>query len=71
MTVEMVSLWLAIAVPVLAGLIWLIKAQIALSKEFRPNGGSSTKDALNRIEQDVRDLRDRMDNHIDNHNTGR
>lgn len=64
----MVSMWLAIAVPILAGLLWLIKAQISLSREFKPNGGSSTRDSLNRIESDVRDLRDRMDNHIDNHN---
>ena len=61
-------MWLAIAVPVLAGLLWLIKAQISLSREFKPNGGASTRDSLNRIESDVRDLRDRMDNHIDNHN---
>lgn len=61
-------MWLAIAVPVLGGLLWLIKAQISLSREFKPNHGASTRDSLNRIESDVRDLRDRMDNHIDNHN---
>lgn len=68
MNLEMVTMWLAIAAPILGGLLWLIKAQISLSREFKPNGGSSTKDALNRIENDVRGLRERMDNHIDNHN---
>jgi hypothetical protein len=53
---------------ILAGLIWLIKAQLSMQKEFRPNGGSSMRDAMNRIEKDVRDVRYRMDKHIDNHN---
>jgi hypothetical protein len=53
---------------ILAGLLWLIKAQISMQKEFRPNGGSSMRDAMNRIEKDVRDVRYRMDKHIDNHN---
>ncbi len=56
-----------IAAAILAGVLWLIKAQVALLKEFRPNGGGSTRDALNRIEIDVRDLRTRLDNHMDNH----
>ena len=58
---------IAIATGIFAGLIWLIRAQIALQREFRPNGGSTTRDALNRIEHDVRDLRTRLDNHMDNH----
>ena len=56
-----------IAAAILAGVLWLIKAQVAVLKEFRPNGGGSTRDALNRIETDVRDLRTRLDNHMDNH----
>lgn len=56
-----------IAAAILAGLLWLIRAQVSLLKEFRPNGGSTTRDALNRIEADVRDLRTRLDNHMDNH----
>jgi hypothetical protein len=54
---------------ILAGLLWLIKAQLSMQKEFRPNGGSSMRDAMNRIEKDVRDVRYRMDKHIDNHNS--
>jgi hypothetical protein len=53
---------------ILAGLLWLIKAQLSMQKEFRPNGGSSMRDAMIRIENDVRDVRYRMDKHIDNHN---
>lgn len=61
------ALLVTIAAAILAGVLWLIKAQVALLKEFRPNGGGSTRDALNRIEIDVRDLRTRLDNHMDNH----
>jgi len=53
---------------ILAGLLWLIRAQLAMQREFKPNGGSSMRDAMNRIEKDVRDVRYRMDKHIDNHN---
>ena len=51
----------------LAGLVWLIRAQQAMQKEFKPNGGSSTRDSLNRIETDLRDIRGKLDNHIDWH----
>lgn len=61
------ALLVTIAAAILAGVLWLIKAQVALLREFRPNGGGSTRDALNRIETDVRDLRTRLDNHMDNH----
>ena len=33
-----------------------------LSKEFRPNGGSSTKDQLNRLEMLVSQINDRLTN---------
>ena len=56
-----------VSAAILAGVLWLIRAQIALQREFKPNGGSSTRDALTRIETDVRDLRGRLDNHMDNH----
>jgi hypothetical protein len=45
---------------VLAALGWLIKANIHMSKEFKPNGGSSLRDQLNRIET-------RLNDHIDWH----
>lgn len=52
---------------VLAGIIWLIRAQIAMQREFKPNGGSSTRDSLNRIETDLRDIRSKIDDHIEWH----
>jgi hypothetical protein len=48
-------------------LLWVIKAQISMSREFRPNGGTSTRDSLNRIETDVREIRGKVDDHIDWH----
>lgn len=52
----------------LAGVLWLIKAQTAMNKEFKPNGGASMRDSIDRIENDARQLRDRLDRHIDDHN---
>ena len=49
---------------VLGGILWLIRAQIALHKSFQPNGGTSVKDQLNRIEADVRDVRAKIDDHV-------
>jgi len=51
----------------LAGIIWLIRAQVAMQREFKPNGGSSTRDSLNRIEKDVREIRGKIDDHIEWH----
>ena len=59
---------IAIGSAILAGLLWLIRAQTALQKEFKPNGGHSTRDSLDRIERDIRDVRFRLDKHIDEHN---
>lgn len=49
---------------VVAGLTWLIRAQIAQMRELKPNHGSSLRDAVDRIERsqaemlkDIRDLR--------------
>lgn len=52
---------------ILSGLIWLIRAQVQMHKTFQPNGGSSVKDQLNRIEADIMRVRDRVDAHIDWH----
>ena len=50
----------SIAAAILGGILWLIRAQSAMMREFRPNGGHSLKDQVTRIER-------RVDNHIDNH----
>ena len=57
----------AIVSAVLGLLLWIIRAQLAMSKEFRPNGGKSTRDSLDRIERDTLDLRKRLDRHIEDH----
>ena len=55
---------LSIAGVLFAALLWLIKAQIAQMRELKPNHGSSMRDAIDRMEAalreiktDVRDLR--------------
>jgi hypothetical protein len=52
---------------VLGGVLWLIRAQVSMLKAFQPNGGSSVKDQLNRIEADLKDARRKLDEHIDYH----
>jgi len=61
---------IGIATAILAGVLWLIRAQFFILREFRPNSGSTMKDALSRIEVDIREVRTRLDSHIDNHNRG-
>lgn len=59
--------FIVIATALLAGLLWLIRAQVSLQREFKPNGGASTRDSLNRIEGDLRELRKRIDDHVEWH----
>ena len=61
---------IAITSAIIGLLIWIVKAQISMSKEFRPNGGSTMRDAIARIERDNHYLRDRLDQHIDQHGKG-
>lgn len=58
---------ISIATAILGGLVWVIRAQMAMQKEFKPNGGSSARDTLNEIRADVRSVRDKLDDHIDWH----
>ena len=59
--------FIVIATALLAGLLWLIRAQVSLQREFKPNGGTSTRDSLNRIEVDLRELRTKVDGHVEWH----
>ena len=43
----------AVSTSLLVGLRWVIKSYLA---ELKPNGGSSMKDQINRLEQRVDDL---------------
>ena len=49
--------FVGLAVALLAGLSWIIRAQIAMAKQFTPNGGSSLRDAVNRLEKDAQEMR--------------
>jgi len=49
--------FVGLAVALLAGLSWIIRAQISMSKQFTPNGGSSLRDAVNRLEKDAQETR--------------
>ena len=63
--ISLVSVSLAIVTALLGGLLWIVKSQVqAMRKDMQPNGGSSTKDQLNRIERDVNDVRHKVDDHI-------
>ena len=67
MNLEFVSIVIPTAAAILAGLLWIIKAQVHMMREFKPNGGESTRDSLNRIEDDLRELRSRIDGHVEWH----
>jgi len=58
---------LSITTMVFAGLMWLIKAQIAQMKELKPNGGSSMRDAINRIEERQINIQDKLHRHLEWH----
>jgi len=63
--ISLVAVSLSIVTAVLGGLMWVIKAQVtSMRKDMQPNGGSATKDQLNRIESDVREVRSKVDDHI-------
>jgi hypothetical protein len=63
--ISLVAVSLSIVTAVLGGLMWVIKAQVtSMRKDLQPNGGSSTKDQLNRIERDVIEVRHKVDDHI-------
>jgi hypothetical protein len=63
--ISLVAVSLSIVTALLGGLLWIVKAQVqAMRKDLQPNGGTSTKDQLNRIESDIRDVRHKVDDHI-------
>lgn len=54
----------AVLAAVLSALIWLIRSQIHMQQQFKPNGGSSAKDSLDRIERKLDRVEEKIDNHI-------
>jgi len=66
--IALVSVSVTVITALLGGLLWVVKAQVqAMRRDLQPNGGSSTKDQLNRIERDVREVRGKVDDHIQWH----
>ena len=64
----LVGVAIAIVTTLLGGLMWVIRAQVtSMQKEFKPNGGSSVRDTLNEIRTDVREVRGKVDEHINWH----
>lgn len=67
MTLETIAALVGIGATIMAALLWLIRAQVSMLREFKPNGGASARDQWTRTEADVREIRRRLDDHIDNH----
>ena len=66
--VALVSVATAVITAVIGGLLWIVKAQVtSMQKEFKPNGGNSVRDTLNEIRADVREVRGKVDDHIEWH----
>ena len=58
---------LSIVAICVAALSWLVRSQVMMSREFKPNGGSTTRDALDRIEKKLDTVERKIDNHIEWH----
>lgn len=61
---------LVIASMVLGALLWIIRAQLSMERQFKPNHGNSLRDSIDRLERNDDYLRDRLDQHIDQHQKG-
>jgi hypothetical protein len=62
--VALIAVAVSVSAAILAGLLWIIRAVIAMQNTLKPNGGHSVKDQLNRIERDVSEVRHKVDDHI-------
>ncbi len=59
---------LSIAAIIIGVLFWLIDSRLnKVMAEFEPNGGSSVRDQLNRIEKKVDAVETKVDGHINWH----
>lgn len=59
MTPELIAAFGGVLTAILGSVFAMMRFLI---KEFRPNGGSSTKDQLNRLEVSVNSINDRLTN---------
>ncbi len=67
MTPELIAAFGGVLTAILGSVFAMMRFLI---KEFRPNGGSSTKDQLNRLEISVNSINDRLTN-LENRRTKR
>ena len=58
---------LAIVSACLAALLWIIKSQISMTREFKRNSGSTARDAVDRIERKLDNVERKVDDHINWH----
>jgi len=66
--VALVSVATTVITAVVGVLLWIVKAQVtSMQKEFKPNAGNSVRDTLNEIRTDVREIRGKVDDHIEWH----
>lgn len=68
MNPEQILTYLSIGAVIVTALFFLIDSRIGkVLAEFKPNGGASVRDQLDRIEKKVDDLEDKIEGHIDWH----
>lgn len=68
MNPEQILTYLTIAGMIIGALFFLIDSRInKVLAEFKPNGGASVRDQLDRIEKKVDDLENKVEGHIDWH----
>ena len=66
--IALVSVATTVITSVIGVLLWVVKMQVtSMQREFKPNGGSSVRDTLNEIRTDVREVRGKVDDHIQWH----
>ena len=69
--IALVSVATTVITAVIGVLLWVVKTQVtSMQREFKPNGGSSVRDTLNEIRTDVREVRGKVDDHIEWHLEG-
>jgi hypothetical protein len=58
---------IGIASAALAALSWIVRSQVLMMRELKPNHGSSARDSLDRIERKLDIVESKIDNHINWH----
>jgi hypothetical protein len=68
MNPEQILTYLSIGAVIVTALFFLIDSRIGkVLQEFRPNGGQSARDALDRIEKKIDEVEKKVDGHINWH----